>query len=43
MSDQPTPTPQVAPPQPMTVAVLKVQKQRYRNWIAAGGTPPIYG
>ncbi len=27
---------------PMGVGVLRVQKQRYRDWIAAGGTPPIY-
>ena len=36
------PAPQAAPPQPMGVGVLRVQKQRYREWIAAGGTPPIY-
>jgi len=23
--------------------MLKVLKQDYRDWIAAGGTPPIYG
>jgi len=26
----------------MGVGVMRVQKQRYRDWIAAGGTPPIY-
>jgi hypothetical protein len=36
------PEPLVAPPQPMGVGVLKVQKQRYLDWITAGGTPPIY-
>ena len=24
------------------VGVMRVQKQRYRDWITAGGTPPIY-
>lgn len=43
MSDeQPAPEPQTAPPQPIGCAVLRVQKQRYRDWIAAGGTPAIY-
>jgi hypothetical protein len=40
--DDPAPEPLVAPPQPMGVAVLRVQKQRYRDWITAGGTPAIY-
>ena len=39
---EPAPEPLVAPPQPMGVGVLRVQKQRYRDWITAGGTPPIY-
>jgi hypothetical protein len=37
------PTPLAAPPQPFTLPVLRVQKEDYRAWIAAGGTPPIYG
>jgi hypothetical protein len=37
------PEPQVAPPKPFTTPVLRVQKEDYRAWIAAGGTPPIYG
>jgi hypothetical protein len=37
------PQPRAAPPQPFTVPVLRVQKQDYRDWIAATGTPPIYG
>ena len=37
------PEPRTAPPQPMTMVRLKLQKQVYRDWIAAGGTPPIYG
>src|SRR6185295_16440739 len=32
-------TPLVAPPQPMGIGVLRVQKQMYREWLAAGGTP----
>lgn len=39
----PEPTPQVAGPQPSSTAVLKLLKQRYRDWIAAGGVPSIYG
>lgn len=38
------PTPLVAPPQPMGVGVLRVQKQRYRDWVTAGGGsiyPPV--
>lgn len=35
----PAPVPQVAPPQPMGYGVLRVQKQMYRDWLAAGGTP----
>lgn len=38
----PDPEPQAAPPQPMSTAVLKVLKTKYNNYIAAGGTPPIY-
>jgi hypothetical protein len=40
-SDEPTPT--VTPPQPATMALLKVLQNTYDQWIAAGGTPPIYG
>jgi hypothetical protein len=42
---QPPPvvTPEVVPPQPKGVAALRVLKTVYRNWIAAGGTPAIYG
>ena len=29
-------------PRPAGIGVLRVQKQRYRDWIAAGGTPSIY-
>lgn len=36
------PQPLAGPAQPMGVGVLRVQKQRYRDWITAGGTPPIY-
>jgi hypothetical protein len=36
------PTPLAAPPQPMGVGVLRTQQNRYDQWIAAGGTPPIY-
>ena len=42
VTSEPEPEPRVAPPQPIGVAALRVQKQRYRDWIAAGGTPPIY-
>ena len=50
MADNPpvSPPPETAEPQagpgplPMGVGVMRVQKQRYRDWIAAGGTPPIY-
>jgi hypothetical protein len=31
-----------AGPLPMGVGVMRVQKQRYRDWITAGGTPAIY-
>ena len=41
-AELPEPAPLVAPPQPMGVGVLRVQKQCYRDWITAGGTPPIY-
>ena len=37
------PVPQVAPPKPFTTPVLRVHPQAYRDWIAATGTPPIYG
>jgi hypothetical protein len=37
------PQPLVAPPKPFTTPVLRVQKEDYRAWIAATGTPPIYG
>jgi hypothetical protein len=36
------PEPLAAGPRPMGVGVMRIQKQRYRDWIAAGGTPPIY-
>ena len=35
----PAPAPLVAPPQPMGLGVLRVQKQMYREWLAAGGAP----
>jgi hypothetical protein len=37
-----TPEPLAAGPMPMGVGVMRTQKQRYRDWITAGGTPPIY-
>ena len=37
------PEPQVTPPKPATTPVLRVQQAKYDAWIAAGGTPPIYG
>jgi hypothetical protein len=37
---QDAPTPLVAPPQPMSTGVLKIQRQRTRDWIAAGGVLP---
>lgn len=37
------PDQQTAPPQPSPNVVLLVLKTTYNNWIAAGGTPPIYG
>lgn len=37
------PEPQAAPPQPMSRAALLVLGQRYDDWIAAGGTPPLFG
>lgn len=43
LADEPEPKPLVVPPQPFTVPVLRVHMQAYRDWIAAGGTPPIYG
>jgi len=38
----PAPEPLAAGPRPMGVGIMRIQKQRYRDWIAAGGTPPIY-
>jgi hypothetical protein len=37
------PTPLAAPPQPMGTGVMRVQQNRYDNWVASGGTPEIYG
>jgi hypothetical protein len=37
------PAPLVAPPKPHPHGKLRYLKQAYRDWIAAGGTPPIYG
>lgn len=37
------PSQQAAPPQPHPVVILKILKNAYNGWIAAGGTPPIYG
>ena len=39
---QATPQPLASPPRPKGVASLRLLKQMYRDWIAAGGTPPIY-
>lgn len=41
--DHAEPEPQAAPPQPKGVGSLRTLKTMYNNWIAAGGTPPIYG
>lgn len=37
-----SPSPLVAPAQPMSTAVLKILKNTYHNWVTAGGAP-IYG
>jgi len=48
MSDNPSPVdpgvePFAAGPLPMGIGVMRSQPQRYRDWVAAGGTPPVYG
>jgi hypothetical protein len=40
--DAPEVTPLAAGPMPMGVGIMRIQKQRYRDWITAGGTPAIY-
>lgn len=40
---EPEPEPLVAPSKPHPTAKLRHKHQAYRDWITAGGTPPIYG